>query len=132
MKGVSKEVLQWLERFLEQFHLETTDLEGSGKFYPIRPLNVLAHANLKEHCERKAEDTHALALLKERAMSFIASKYAPSMMQKVATFLWPNYRHLNMLSADERQEVGNTSHARARHDAKYIFSNNLFPFTGLR
>ena len=105
MQGVSKEALEWLEKFLEPFHLEKTDLEGSGKSYPILPLALPANANLREQLEVTPNDNYHCILLKQRGLSFMEAKYKPSMKQKVATFLWPNDRHLAMLEPCEREEV---------------------------
>ena len=50
-------------------------------------------------------DCNHLAIIKERCTHFMGLKFQPSMNANVATFLWPDFKELAMLSTEEQEEV---------------------------
>ena len=95
--------MQWLVEFLLPFKKHTETLEGEK--YPTMPQVLPLFKKLHKRCAPQLLDTPAQAALRERAGELVAAKLQPSLKQKVATFLWPKYRHLPMLEEAERQEV---------------------------
>ncbi|EZA46951.1 Zinc finger BED domain-containing protein, partial [Ooceraea biroi] len=61
---------------------------------------------LLEHLETEiANEKDEIKDLRCRALDFTNKKYFIHMYHKIATFLWPPFRHLKMLNEDERVEV---------------------------
>jgi hypothetical protein len=51
-------------------------------------------------------DTHELAELKKKhARVILNEKFTTRKLHRVATFLWPNFRQLRMLSTEEQEET---------------------------
>ncbi|KAK3929785.1 Transposable element Hobo transposase [Frankliniella fusca] len=106
LDGIVLQDLQWLHNFLRVFREETDKLQGQK--YPTLPFALLATCELRDHCDPVLEDTPAQTILRARVSAGVARKLKPTMQQKIATFLWPQYRHLLMLPDDERDEVYST------------------------
>ncbi|KAE8738854.1 hypothetical protein FOCC_FOCC015658 [Frankliniella occidentalis] len=105
VEKVSRPVLVWLTKFLEEFKMETKTLEGDNGKHPTLPYVLLVSTGLRDHCEPALDDCPQLEIIKNRCHQFLCSKFQPSMKAKVATFLWPDYKELSMLSDEERDEV---------------------------
>ncbi|KAK3907126.1 Transposable element Hobo transposase [Frankliniella fusca] len=103
LNGIVFEDMQWLNNFLSVFKDETDLLQGQN--YPTLPYALLATIDLQEHCDPVLLDSPAQAVLRQRASAGVTKKLKITMDQKIATFLWPKYRHLPMLSEKDRKEV---------------------------
>ncbi|KAK3925929.1 Transposable element Hobo transposase [Frankliniella fusca] len=103
LDGIVLDDMKWLLQFLLPFREETDTLQGQK--YPTLPFVVLASCQLRDHCEPQLLDTDPQAVLRARVSAALARKLQPSMAHKIATFLWPQYRHLRMLTDAEREEV---------------------------
>ncbi|KAK3925940.1 E3 SUMO-protein ligase ZBED1 [Frankliniella fusca] len=103
LNGIVFEDMQWLNNFLSVFKDETDLLQGQN--YPTLPYALLATIDLLEHCDPVLLDSPAQAVLRQRASAGVTKKLKITMDQKIATFLWPKYRHLPMLSEKDRKEV---------------------------
>ena len=107
MKKVDRAMLEWLTPFLPEFKDETKTLEGDKTNHPTQPYVLLVATGLHDHCLLKDSppDCNHLAIIKERCIHFMGVKFQPSMKAKVATFLWPDFKELAMLSIEEQEEV---------------------------
>ncbi|KAK3924635.1 Transposable element Hobo transposase [Frankliniella fusca] len=103
LSGIVVSDMEWLVQFLSTFKVQTDKLQGEN--YPTLPFAVLATRKLQDHCLPVLTDTPLQAILRARVGRAVTRKLKPSMTQKIATFLWPQYRHLLMLSDAERDEV---------------------------
>ncbi|KAK3931216.1 Transposable element Hobo transposase [Frankliniella fusca] len=103
MQKIDRDMLKWLTEFLEIFKTETKTLEGNN--HPTLPCVVLASVSLRDNCEPELLDSPHLSALKRRCSFFLGEKFNPSIKAKVATFLWPDYKEMPMLSEDERDQV---------------------------
>lgn len=67
---------------------------------------MMPSVNLKgtstQHCNRKTTDSRYQAIIHDRYLSYILLKMEIQELQKIATFLWPKYSQLRMLSSSER------------------------------
>ncbi|KAK3907821.1 Transposable element Hobo transposase, partial [Frankliniella fusca] len=103
LDGIVLADMEWLVKFLVVFREETDKLQGQN--YPTLPYALLVTCGLRDHCDPVFEDTPAQTILRARVSASVARKLEPTMDQKIATFLWPQYRHLLMLREEERAEV---------------------------
>jgi hypothetical protein len=103
LTGIVVSDMQWLVQFLSTFKIQTDRVQGEN--YPTLPFALLATRKLKDHCQPVPTDTPLQAIFRARVSRAVARKLSPSITQKMATFLWPQYRHLLMLSESERDEV---------------------------
>ncbi|KAK3912065.1 Transposable element Hobo transposase [Frankliniella fusca] len=103
MEKIDREMLAWLVNFLRAFKEETKTLEGND--HPTLPFVVLAASALQDDCELALDDSTHLEVVKTRCLKFLNSKFRPSLKAKVATFLWPDYKDLEMIPEAERVEV---------------------------
>ena len=103
-------MLEWLTSFLKEFKVERKTLEGNNTQHPTLPCVLLVSSGLRDHCDPALEDGYHLAIIKERCLGFLTTKFQPSLKAHVATFLWPDYKELNMLSNDEREKVMSIPH----------------------
>ncbi|XP_034250235.1 uncharacterized protein LOC117650746 [Thrips palmi] len=105
MEKIDREMLQWLISFLQEFKEETKTLEGDNRNHPTLPYVLLVSTGLRDHCLPSPDDSHHLAVIKERCLVFLGAKFQPSMKAKVANFLWPDFKELSMLPEEEKEEV---------------------------
>ena len=89
--------------FLMPFKEESEKLEADTK--PTLQFVLLAFHRLLRHCDPKEGDCNVIAKLRSRARSLLQEKFELHDMHKIACFLWPRYRRLKMLSANEREKV---------------------------
>ncbi|KAL0174601.1 hypothetical protein M9458_030569 [Cirrhinus mrigala] len=89
--------------FLQPFYDAQRELEGDQ--YPTINLVFLWFERLKRHCNRKTTDSPYQAIIRERHLSWILRKVEIQELQKIATFLWPKYSQLRMLSSSERDNL---------------------------
>ena len=62
---------------------------------------------LKKHCEISENDSSSLKSVKEKALSFILSKFTPHTLHKVAVFLNPRQKSMRVLEEEDRDLVLN-------------------------
>ncbi|KAK3911400.1 Transposable element Hobo transposase [Frankliniella fusca] len=105
LRKIDRGILQWLTVFLSEFKEETKRLEGNSTGHPTMPYILLVSTGLRDHSQPALDDCQHLAIIKERCLQFLHSKFVPSMKAKIATFLWPDYKELTMLSRQEKDEV---------------------------
>ncbi|KAK3929811.1 Transposable element Hobo transposase [Frankliniella fusca] len=105
LKGLDLEVLKWMVDLLDPFRELTLELEG--QLYPTMPLVLPTSVELFNHCSPQLLDNPTDEAMRQRALEKLTDKLKPTMKEKVATFLVPAYRNLEMLSEDERTEVHN-------------------------
>jgi len=101
--AISPDVLDFLVEFLQPFYDAQRELEGDQ--YPTINLVFLWFVRLKRHCNKKTTDSPYQAIIRERHLCWILRKVEIQELQKIATFLWPKYSQLRMLSSSERDNL---------------------------
>ncbi|KAK7130430.1 hypothetical protein R3I93_019921 [Phoxinus phoxinus] len=101
--AISPDVLDFLIEFLQPFYDAQRELEGDQ--YPTINLVFLWFERLKRHCHRKTTDSPYQAIIRERHLCWILRKVEIQELQKIATFLWPKYSQLRMLSFSETDDL---------------------------
>jgi len=92
-----------LVAFLKVFKEESVDLEAEQT--PTLQLVLLAFQRITDHCAPTETDTANFKLLRSRALNLLLKKFQIDEMHKIATFLWPDFRHLPILSAQDQSKV---------------------------
>lgn len=92
-----------LIEFLKTFKEETDNVQREKS--PSAHLVLLSLCRLLKHCSIVHGDRKEIQALKKKAESILKEKFVPSMLNKIATFLWPPFKHLKMLPVTEREEV---------------------------
>lgn len=100
---MDQEKINQLISFLNAFKNETDKLQQENQ--PSVHLVLLSYCRLLKHCKHLDTDTHEVKGLKTKAEHLIKEKFKPQLVHKIATFLWPPFKHLKMLTEEERQEV---------------------------
>lgn len=106
MESVNKTTLNGLIEFLQPFKDASDALEEEKS--PTLPLVVLYASVLKKHLEQapaSAVEAMEIEKIKARARHFLDTKLKISLLHKTATFFWPEFRQLRMLTENERLEV---------------------------
>lgn len=89
--------------FLSVFKEETEKLEAENS--PTLQYYLLSYYRLRKHCLPNDLDHDGMRNLRQRAYNLLEQKFVPDKLHKIATFLWPQFRNLKMLSANEKEEV---------------------------
>ncbi|KAH6937319.1 hypothetical protein HPB50_026731 [Hyalomma asiaticum] len=113
---IDRNTIRDLITFLEPFEEATQALEADR--CPTLQLAILHVAKIARSLDRPHEHsarTTEMSKIQLRARNFLCTKVKLAMYHKVATFLWPQFRHLRMLSPEEREEVH--AHAKQFMDA---------------
>ena len=97
-----EDILHLIE-FLKVFKEETDNLQR--EIDPSAHLVLLSCCRLLKHCANRENDNSAIRKLKIKVEQHLKDKFKPSLKQKIATFLWPPFKHLKMLPNVEREEV---------------------------
>ena len=97
------DTLTILVAFLEPFYEAQKELEGDK--YPTLNLVLLWIEKLRRHCYPKVNDSAQQAAVRKRHEEWLARKVIIDDRHKVATFLWPKFNQLRMMSASERARV---------------------------
>lgn len=69
------------------------------------PLVLMYYTKLKKHLTADSTDSPVVCQLKSRTLEFLQIKLPIEELHKVATFLWPPFRHLRVLDEQERKSV---------------------------
>lgn len=94
---------------LKPFKQESKDVQANK--HPTLPLCLPSLAFLKDLCEPLVDDDDEMTFLKETLLNELTTKSKIRMEHKIATFLWPQFRHFgrntgsDLLSAEEVSEV---------------------------
>jgi hypothetical protein len=103
MAHVHHETLQMLLSFLTLFKEASLQLEADT--HATLPLILPIRFHLLDHLNVLVSDTRELAELKKHARIILNEKYITHKLHRVATFLWPNFRQLRILSTEEQEET---------------------------
>lgn len=78
-------------------------MEASPTLHLLLPWKM----TLLQHLSQMAHDREAseITLLRKRIKLYAEEKLIVQRCHEVATFLWPPFRHLKMISEDKRSEV---------------------------
>ena len=101
--AVCPDVLHFLDELLQPFYEAQRELEGDQ--YSTINLVLLWFERLKRHCGKKTSDTPYQAIIRGRHLHWILRKVEIKDLHRIATFLWPKYSQLRMLSASERDDL---------------------------
>ncbi|KAH7964716.1 hypothetical protein HPB49_000918 [Dermacentor silvarum] len=63
------------------------------------------YTKLKKHLTAASTDSPEVCKLKSRTLEFLQTKMQIGELHKIATFLWPPFRHLRVLEEQERKTV---------------------------
>ena len=96
-------LLEQLTDFLKPFAITTKVFEEEKR--PTLHLVIPRMASLKTHCEAKQGDSSSLKTIKKKASSFIASKFNPHVLHKVAVYLNPWQKSMKALSKEDQELV---------------------------
>ncbi|CAM4554540.1 unnamed protein product [Leuciscus chuanchicus] len=86
-------------------HFMMPSVNLKGDLYPTINVVFLWFERLKRHCNRKTTDSPYQAIIRERHLIWILRKVEIQELHKIATFLWPKYSQLRMLSSSERENL---------------------------
>lgn len=98
-------MLRWLVDFLEDFKQNASLLEDDNLKAPTLPYVLLTSSGPRDHCDPFPDNSEHLRAFKERCHGFLMRKFQPSRRAKVATFLWPDYKKLELLHENEKDEL---------------------------
>ena len=96
-------LLKQVTDFLKLFAITTKVFEEEKR--PTLHLVIPRMVSLKAHCEAKQGDSSAVKALKKKASSFIASKFNPHVLHKVAVFFNPWQKSMKALSKEDQELV---------------------------
>ena len=85
--AINIDLLKELVDFLAPFNFDTKFFEDENR--PTLHLVIPKITKLKKHCEISENDSSSLKSVKEKALSFILSKFTHHTLHKVAVFLNP-------------------------------------------
>ena len=89
---------------MEVLETETDRLQGQD--YPTLPFAVLSYNRLVKLCEQPdPDDSLMMQRVRERGLRELTHRFVLEDVHKLATFLWPQFRHLKMLVGEERNRV---------------------------
>ncbi|XP_055055329.2 uncharacterized protein [Misgurnus anguillicaudatus] len=108
IEKIAPDTLSFLIDFLKPFYEAQRELEGDK--YPTLNRVCLWCEKLKRHCQLNALDSPQQAVVRKRHEDWLARKVIIQDLHKIATFLWPKFNQLRMLSQSDRDAV----HAHAR------------------
>ena len=100
---ISPDVLDFLVTFLKPFYDAQRELEGDK--YPTINLVFLWFDRLTRHCMAKPGDAPYQQVIRRRHRDWIPRKIQINDYHKIATFLWPKYSQLRMMSSDEKARI---------------------------
>ncbi|KAH6925931.1 hypothetical protein HPB50_012297 [Hyalomma asiaticum] len=103
LEDVNKTLLTEVVEFLEPFKEASEKLE-QDKVVTL-PLVLMYYTKLKKHLTADSTDSPEVCQLKSRTLEFLQIKLPIEELHKVATFLWPPFRHLRVLDEQERKSV---------------------------
>ncbi|KAH6935732.1 hypothetical protein HPB50_008673 [Hyalomma asiaticum] len=103
LEDVNKTLLTEVAEFLEPFKEVSEKLE-QDKVVTL-PLVLMYYTKLKKHLTADSTDSPEVCQLKSRTLEFLPIKLPIEELHKVATFLWPPFRHLRVLDEQERKSV---------------------------
>ncbi|KAH6921123.1 hypothetical protein HPB50_027893 [Hyalomma asiaticum] len=103
LEDVNKTLLTEVAEFLEPFKEASEKLE-QDKVVTL-PLVLMYYTKLKKHLTADSTDSPEVCQLKSRTLEFLQIKLPIEELHKVATFLWPPFRHLRVLDEQERKGV---------------------------
>lgn len=109
IENIAPDTLGFLVDLLKPFYEAQRELEGDK--YPTLNLVCLWFERLKRHCQSQALDSPQQAAVRSRLSDWLPRKVLIHDLHKVATFLWPKFNQLRMLSAQDRDHV--YSHVRS-------------------
>ena len=101
--AIDIDLLKELVEFLTPFVFDTKFFEDENR--PTLHLVIPKITVLKKHCQVAKEDSSSMKSLKEKALSFILSKFTPHILHKVAVFLNPRQRSMRALEEEDRELV---------------------------
>lgn len=99
----NKPLLDALVNLLKPFRDESEDVQANKG--PTIQLCVSSLHVLIDHCQPDFTDEPEMAALRSRLLCNLEQKAQITLLHKIATFLWPSFRTLLMLSPQERTEV---------------------------
>lgn len=108
IEKVAPDTLGFLIYFLKPFYEAQRELEGD--MYPTLNSVCLWCEKLKCHCQPNPLDSPPQGVVRKRHGDRLARKVIIQDLHKIATFLWPKFNQLRMLSHSDRNAV----HAHAR------------------
>lgn len=103
LEDVNKALLTEVVEFLEPFK-EASDKLEQDKVVTL-PLVLMYYTKLKKHLTAASTDSPEVCKLKSRTLEFLQTKMQIGELHKIATFLWPPFRHLRVLEEQERKTV---------------------------
>ncbi|KAH7939474.1 hypothetical protein HPB52_012780 [Rhipicephalus sanguineus] len=129
LEDVNKTLLTEVTEFLEPFKEASEKLEQDNVV--TVPLVLMFYTKLKKHLTADSTDSREVCELKSRTLEFFQIKLPIEEPHKVATFLWPPFRHLRVLDEQERKSV----HDREKRAQIILIMNpqrSVHPLTNLR
>ncbi|ROL47267.1 hypothetical protein DPX16_6447 [Anabarilius grahami] len=103
IEKIALDTLGFLIDFLKPFYESQRELEGDK--YPTLNRVCLWCEKLKHHCQPNAQDSPQQAVMRKRHEDWLARKVIIQDLRKIATFLWPIFNQLRMLSHSDRNAV---------------------------
>ncbi|KAH9367076.1 hypothetical protein HPB48_021787 [Haemaphysalis longicornis] len=103
LEDVNKALLMGVVDFLEPSKEASEKLERDK--VATLPHVLMYYAKLKRHLTATLTDSPDVCKLKSRTLEFLELKLTVGELHKISTFLWPPFRHLRMLDAQDRKNV---------------------------
>ncbi|XP_023236853.1 zinc finger protein 618-like [Centruroides sculpturatus] len=99
------DILIFLIEFLQPFKQAIDDLEDFH--YPTINLVLPWYCKLLKHTQSAINDTCMMSAIKSKCHMTIKENFSIHILHKTATFLWPEFKCLKMISKSEQEEVHN-------------------------
>lgn len=100
---IAPDTLGFLIDFLRPFYEAQRELEGDK--YPTLNRVCLWVEKIKRHCQPNALDSPQQAVVRKRHEDWLARKVIIQDLHKIATFLWPKFNQMRMMTPTERNAL---------------------------